>query len=125
MARQVMRILALVLVLAGASLAFAAPAKAPMVPVIGTVTVVDLGASYCVPCKLMAPILKEVEREYKGRAAVIFVDVTKNETLARNLGVRVIPTQIFYDRTGREVDRHEGYMDKKSMTGQLDKLLAQ
>lgn len=125
MARKMMRILVLVLVLAGASLAFAAPAKAPVIPVIGTVTVVDLGANYCVPCKLMAPILKEVEREYKGRAAVIFVDVTKNETLARNLGVRAIPTQIFYDKTGQEVARHEGYMDKKSLTGQLDKLLAQ
>lgn len=129
MARQVMRLLVLVLALACASLAFAGPAKnagkAPMVPVIGMVTVVDLGAGYCVPCKLMAPILKEVEREYRTRAAVVFVDVTEQEALARTLGVRVIPTQIFYDRTGREVARHEGYMDKKTLAGQLDKLLAQ
>lgn len=125
MARKMTRVLVLMLALCCATLAFAAPAKAPVIPVIGTVTVVDLGANYCVPCKLMAPILKEVEREYKGRAAVVFVDVTKNETLARSLGVRVIPTQIFYDKTGQEVARHEGYMDKKTLAGQLDKLLAQ
>lgn len=124
MARKVMRVLAFALVLACAGLAFAAPAKAPVVPVIGTVTVVDLGATYCVPCKLMAPILKEVEREYKGRAAVVFVDVTQHEAMARSMGVRAIPTQIFYDRSGKEVARHEGFMDKKTLTAQLDKLLA-
>lgn len=124
MARKMMRVLVLMLALSCASLAFAAPAKAPVIPVIGSVTVVDLGATYCVPCKLMAPILKEVEREYKGRAAVVFVDVTKHQGVARDLGVRVIPTQIFYDRTGREVERHEGYMDKKTLAAKLDSLLA-
>lgn len=119
-----MRVLVFVLVLACAGLGFAAPAPAPQVPVKGMVTVVDLGAGYCVPCKLMAPILKEVEREYRGRAAVVFVDVTQHETMARSMGIRAIPTQIFYDKAGKEVSRHEGFMDKKTLTAQLDKLLA-
>ena len=96
-----------------------------MVPVPGMVTMVDLGANYCVPCRLMEPILKEAEREYKGRAAVVFVDVTKYESLALRLGIRVIPTQIFYDKKGKEVARHTGFMDKKALAAQLNKLLAQ
>lgn len=103
----------------------AAPAQAPVVPVKGMVTLVDLGASYCVPCRMMEPVLKETEREYRGRAAVVFVDVTKYAALATSLGVRVIPTQIFYDKSGREVARHEGFLDKKALSGELDKLLRQ
>lgn len=102
----------------------AAPAQAPVVPVKGMVTMVDIGAGYCVPCRMMEPVLKEAEREYRGRAAVVFVDVTKYGSLATSLGVRVIPTQIFYDKSGREVSRHEGFMDKKTLSAQLDKLLA-
>jgi len=74
---------------------------------------------------MMEPVLKDVEREYRGRAAVVYVDVTKFEAMATRLGVRVIPTQIFYDRTGREVGRHEGFLDKKALSGQLDRMLAQ
>lgn len=103
----------------------AATSQAPVVPVKGMVTLVDLGAGYCPPCRLMEPVLKRAEREYRGRAAVVLIDVTKYASLATSLGVRVIPTQIFYDKTGREVARHEGYLERKDLNGQLDKLLAQ
>ena len=98
---------------------------APGIPVENTVTMVDLGAKTCVPCKLMAPILEEVEKEYKGRAAVIFIDVwdQANAGKARAFNVVAIPTQIFYDRKGREVFRHTGFFDKKSITAKLDELL--
>ncbi len=123
--------LALALACLGAGSALAAPGvlpvpkTAPAVYVKGMVTVVDLGAKSCIPCKMMTPILAEVEQEYKGRAAVVFIDVTKYNELATQLGVRAIPTQIFYDKKGREVARHEGFMDKKTLAGKLDKLLAQ
>jgi thioredoxin 1 len=123
--------LALALACLGAGSALAAPGvlpvpkTAPAVYVKGMVTVVDLGAKTCIPCKMMTPILAEVEQEYKGRAAVVFIDVTKYNELATQLGVRAIPTQIFYDKKGREVARHEGFMDKKTLAGKLDKLLAQ
>jgi len=134
MARQITRRLKLRLAtvlavcclgLAGLSaLALAAPSQAPLAPVKGLVTLVDLGATTCIPCRMMAPILEEVQREYKGRAAVVFIDVTKHNAVARSFGIRAIPTQIFYDKTGKEVARHEGFMDKKTLTAQLDKLLA-
>jgi len=132
MAWQVVRrlLLALALPLAAAAVALAAPGALPVpkagpaVSVPGMVTVVDLGAKTCIPCKMMVPVLDEVEKEYKGRAAVVFIDVTRYNELATQLGIRAIPTQIFYDRKGREVARHEGFMDKKTLSGKLDKMLA-
>jgi len=98
------------------------PARPPEYPVKGLVTLVDLGATECIPCKMMAPILKELRQEYQGRAAVIFLDVWKDPTPARRLGIRIIPTQVFYDKEGREVGRHEGFLDKKSIIAAFDKL---
>ncbi len=85
------------------------------IPAPGMVTMVDVGADRCIPCKMMAPILEEVRKEYEGRAVVAFVDVWKFPDRAEPFGVRVIPTQIFYDATGREVMRHEGFMDKDAI----------
>ncbi len=114
-------------VLLGAGLlrapALAAPAS-PAVPVKGMVTMVDLGAKTCIPCKMMAPILVELEREYRGRAAVVFIDVREDYDAAKRFGIRAIPTQIFYDRSGREVSRHEGFMDKQAISARLNLLLA-
>lgn len=98
----------------------------PGIPVKNTVTLVDLGAKTCVPCKLMAPILEELKKEYQGRAAVVFVDVGDEENIekARALNVLAIPTQIFFDKTGKEVYRHAGFLDKDSMVAKLEELLA-
>ncbi len=92
------------------------------IPVKGMVTMVDLGAHECIPCKMMEPVLKEVQKEYEGRAAIIFIDVWKDRQAAPKFGIRVIPTQIFYDKEGREVFRHEGFLDKKSIVHVLTKL---
>lgn len=94
----------------------------PDIPVKGMVTMVDLGAHECIPCKMMEPVLNEVRKEYEGRAAVIFIDVWKDRQAAPKFGIRVIPTQIFYDKEGREVFRHEGFLDKKSIVHVFTKL---
>ena len=97
----------------------------PGIPVKNTVTLVDLGARACIPCKLMAPILDELKEEYKGRAAVIFIDVREeaNKEKAVILNAKVIPTQIFFDKTGQEVYRHVGFLDKDSIVEKLEALL--
>jgi len=87
----------------------------PQVPVPGMVTMVDLGAKKCIPCKMMAPIIEELVKEYQGRAAVVFIDVWENPDAAPKFGVRAIPTQIFYDAQGKEISRHEGFLDKASI----------
>ncbi|MCX5822120.1 MAG: thioredoxin domain-containing protein [Deltaproteobacteria bacterium] len=87
----------------------------PEVPVKGMVTMVDLGAGACIPCKLMAPILEKLEKQYAGRAAVVFLDVWKDQAPARRFGIRTIPTQIFFDKDGKEVYRHEGFLSEEEI----------
>lgn len=98
------------------------PSGVPEVPVKGMVTMVDIGAKECIPCKMMAPIMEELEKEYKGRAAIIFIDVWKYRDQAQKFGIRAIPTQIFYDIDGKEVMRHVGFMDKNTIVAQLEKM---
>jgi len=94
----------------------------PEVPEKGMVTMLDLGAHKCVPCKMMAPIIKELQAEYRGKAAIVFIDVWQHKDEAKKYGIRAIPTQIFYDSTGKEVRRHVGFMDKKSIVAILKEL---
>lgn len=101
-----------------ASTSTAAPPPVP-VPVKDMVTMVDLGANACIPCKMMAPILAELAAEYRGKAAIIFIDVWKNPEEGKRFKVSLIPTQIFFDKNGKEVYRHSGFMDKKSIMAQL------
>mgnify|MGYP000048467339 CR=1 FL=1 len=88
----------------------------------GKVTMIDFGATECVPCKMMAPILEELKKEYAGRADIIFIDVWKDRSQAKKYGIRAIPTQIFFDASGREVYRHTGFMDKKRIVETLSRL---
>ena len=92
------------------------------VPVEGMVTMVDLGAKKCIPCKMMAPILEKMEKEYEGKAAIIFIDVWKHRGEAKKFRIQAIPTQIFYDREGNEVYRHVGFMDEAAIVAQLRKM---
>jgi len=63
----------------------------------------------------MAPILAELRKEYEGRVIVEFIDVWKNPAAAKPYDTRLIPTQILYDREGREVWRHEGFISKEDL----------
>ena len=73
---------------------------------------VDLGAGKCIPCKMMAPILAELKQEYQDQLVVDVYDVEENRDYLDEYNVRVIPTQIFYDGSGQELFRHEGFMAK-------------
>ena len=92
------------------------------VPVKGMITMVDLGADKCIPCKMMAPIITKLEKEYEGRAAIVFIDVWKHNEQARRFGIRAIPTQIFYNINGQEVFRHEGFFAEKEIRKQLNQM---
>jgi len=76
---------------------------------------IELGADKCIPCKMMAPILEELKSEYAGRLEVVFIDVWKNPEKGREYGIRVIPTQIFYDADGNEFYRHVGFFSKEDI----------
>jgi len=92
------------------------------VPVKGMVTMVDLGADVCIPCKMMAPIIEKLEETYRGKAAIVFIDVWKDKEQAKRFGIRAIPTQIFFDKNGKEVFRHTGFMGEADIVSQLKKM---
>lgn len=96
--------------------------KPHMLPIEGKVTMVDIGAHACIPCKMMTPVIEELSKEYEGRAAIAFIDVWEYREEAAKYGIRSIPTQIFYDAQGNEKFRHVGFMDKKSIVAKLQEL---
>jgi len=83
---------------------------------------VDVGSKQCIPCKLMEPVLEELRTEYAGILRVEFIDVQVDPVRATKLGVRGIPTQIFYDASGNERHRHMGYITKEGILTAFKKL---
>ena len=73
---------------------------------------VDLGATKCIPCKMMAPILDDLKTNYVGQLDVQFIDVWEKPDEAKKHGINIIPTQIFYDAAGKELFRHEGFFSR-------------
>jgi len=110
-------IISILFLVIAASPAFSAGQKE--IPVKGMVTMVDLGAASCIPCKMMEPILERLEKSYRGKAAIIFIDLRYEREAARHFGIRAIPTQVFFDKTGKEVYRHIGFMSEKDIVAQL------
>ena len=66
----------------------------------GLPIIIDFGADSCIPCKKMAPVLKELNEELRGKAIIKFVDVWKYQELTQNYPISIIPTQIFIDSKG-------------------------
>lgn len=88
----------------------------------GRPVLVDFGRGTCVPCKKMAPILEELKQEYAGKAEVLVLDLDEYYELARKVGIKMIPTQIFYDVGGNEIARHIGFMEKDSIIAQFTRM---
>jgi thioredoxin 1 len=86
---------------------------------------VDLGRGTCIPCKKMAPILEELSREYAGKAVIEVVDLREAPEAAEEYGIRLIPTQIFFDAYGREVWRHEGFLSRDAIVAKLAQMGAE
>ena len=95
----------------------AAPVAAAKLP-----RLLDLGAGKCIPCKMMAPILEELKKEYAGRMNVEFIDVWVNPDAGKPYGIEMIPTQIFFDASGKELFRHVGFFGKEDILGKWKEL---
>jgi thiol-disulfide isomerase/thioredoxin len=85
----------------------------------GLPVMVDFGASGCVPCDMMAPILEELQMSLKEKCTILFTDVRIYQVLSARYQISNIPTQVFFDREGIEVFRHTGFFSKEEI---LDKL---
>jgi len=86
----------------------------------GLPRLVDFGSTTCVPCKMMAPILEELAREYHEKLIVEFIDISKNRSAVQRYRVRAIPTQVFYDENGREFFRHMGFYSKRDILAKFE-----
>ncbi|MCX7919290.1 MAG: thioredoxin family protein [bacterium] len=85
-------------------------------------TVLEFGRGICLPCKQMKPILDELAKEYEGKVVIRIIDIDKDPELTKKSRIRLIPTQIFYDSTGKEVYRHEGFMEKSAIIEKLKEI---
>jgi thioredoxin 1 len=88
----------------------------------GLPRMVDLGRGECIPCKMMAPILEELTEEYRGRAIIEVIDISDKPEAVKLYGMRVMPTQVFFDAEGSEVWRHEGFLPKEAIVEKLSEM---
>lgn len=86
------------------------------------VVLVDFWATWCGPCKMLAPTIEELAEDYEGRAAVCKVDVDENPSLAMRYKVMSIPT-VFIFKDGEPVKKIIGLSDKEEYEEVLDSLL--
>ena len=83
---------------------------------------VDFGANSCLPCRQMRPILKELDKEYSGKTRALVIDIYKNQDLAREYKIQLIPTLVFFDPKGKEVFRHVGALEKEKIVAKLKEI---
>ncbi len=99
-----------------------APAADATPVAVGVPRLVDLGSVTCIPCKMMAPILEELKKEYTGRLSVEFYDVVQKPAVAKQYNMKLMPTQIFFDASGKELFRHEGFFAKDEILAKWKEL---
>ena len=84
--------------------------------------VVDFWATWCGPCRMMAPIIEELANEYDGKVVVGKCDVEECEELAAEFGIRNIPTILFF-KDGDVVDKIVGAQPKAKLIEKINPLL--
>ena len=84
--------------------------------------IVDFYADWCGPCKMVAPILEELSKEYAGKIYIYKVNVDKEPELARDFGIQSIPTIWFVPMKG-EPQVNMGALSKEQLKGYIDKVL--
>lgn len=83
----------------------------------------DFYADWCGPCKVIAPIIEELSKEYQGRMRFVKVNVDESPDLAGKFGIQGIPTLIFF-RAGQPVERIAGAPPRSRLVKEIDKVLA-
>ena len=88
----------------------------------GKPVLLELGSHQCAPCREMMPILSQLAKKYPEQFTVSLVDVWKNSAIGEKYGISVIPTQIFFDKDGGELFRHEGFFSKAEILAKWKEL---
>lgn len=85
----------------------------------GKPALIDFGAEWCPPCKLIAPLVDKLAQEYEGKAVVGKVDVDNNPNISVRFGVRNLPT-VLYIKNGQVVDKQVGSTSKTVLASKLE-----
>jgi len=88
----------------------------------GRPTIAEFGLGTCEVCKKMAPLLEKAAAEYAGKANIVSVDLDEYAALGRYYGIRAMPTQIYFNIRGEEVDRHIGFLPSEAIASKLAEL---
>lgn len=80
----------------------------------------DFTATWCPPCKMMAPIITEIEKKYEGKIVIEKVDIDQNRELAQQYEITGVPTLVFLDTLGNETNRLVGFQNAEALTSAID-----
>jgi len=83
---------------------------------------IEFGATGCIPCDMMQPVLDSLRKKFPEALNVEFVHVNEQQVLAGRYGIQSIPVQVFFDKAGKEVFRHTGFFAEKEVLDQLQKM---
>ena len=89
----------------------------------GKPVVIDFWATWCGPCRSIAPIVEELATEYEGRVIIGKYNVEDGDDLSVEYGIRSIPTLLFFDKTGNMVDKHVGTITRDAFVAKIGALL--
>lgn len=85
----------------------------------GEPMLVDFFATWCGPCKMLAPVIEELAADYEGKLHVLKLDTDESQSLAMNYGIMNIPTVVLF-QGGNEVDRLVGVLPKESFVQMIE-----
>ena len=80
---------------------------------------VDFKADWCQPCKMMAPVLKQVKQNFKDQIKIIKIDIDKNPSVAQKYGIRGVPTLILF-KNGREIWKQSGVLQANQINAVIN-----
>lgn len=84
--------------------------------------VVDFFAAWCGPCRMLGPVMEEVQDEIKDRASIYKVDIDEAEDVARSFGIMSVPSVLFF-KDGKEIGRFVGYRNKAQVLEEIENYL--
>jgi len=85
-------------------------------------TMIEFGGRHCIPCRKMQPVLSELAKEHGNSIVIANVFVQEQMELGRQYKVRLIPTQVIFDKEGKEIFRHTGFWEKSEVLAKWKEL---